>query len=109
MFAVFLKFFHTVDGDPQWWHDSRTSISAESARNLLETITENDEAPLPSDAEPPWPSAKRHTIDRERDEEEDFKDCSRNPLHKFTTYRKKRMEMNDWNLLCEISEKLSLK
>jgi hypothetical protein len=49
--------------------DIRTAISEERARNLLQTIMENDEAPSPNDAAPLWPSAKRHTIDRERDAE----------------------------------------
>jgi len=30
---------------------------------------ENDEAPSPNDIAPPWPSAQRQTIDRERDAE----------------------------------------
>ena len=50
IFAVFfLKFVLDADGDPQWWEDIRTAISEESARNLLETIMENDEAPSPND------------------------------------------------------------
>jgi hypothetical protein len=61
--------FNAADGDPQWWFDIRSAISDESARNLLESIMENDEAPLPNDDAPPWPSATRHTIDRERDAE----------------------------------------
>ena len=50
-------------------YDIRSAISDESARNLLESIMENDEAPLPNDDAPPWPSATRHTIERERDAE----------------------------------------
>jgi hypothetical protein len=64
-----LKFVINADGDPQWWEDIRTAISEDSSRNLLQTIMEDDEAPSPNDAAPPWPSAKRQTINRERDAE----------------------------------------
>ena len=64
-----MKFVFDADGDPQWWEDIRTAISEESSRNLLQTIMENDEAPSSNDVAAPWPSAKRQTINRERDAE----------------------------------------
>jgi hypothetical protein len=70
---LFLKFVFNADGNPQWWADIRSAISEDSARNFLETIMEDaelpTEAPSPNEAAPQWPSAKRHTIDGERDAE----------------------------------------
>ena len=65
----FWKFVWNADGDPQWWVDIRQAVSEEDTRHLLETIVDDDEAPKRDDAAPPWPSALRHAIDRERDAE----------------------------------------
>jgi hypothetical protein len=45
----------------------RTAVCKEDTRSLLETIMEDQEAPSLNDPARPWPSAQRHTIDRERD------------------------------------------
>ena len=49
--------------------DIRQAVSEEDTRHLLEAIVDDDEAPKRDDAAPPWPSALRHAIDRERDAE----------------------------------------
>ncbi len=58
-----------ADGDPQWWADIRQAISEEDTRHFLETIMKEADAPSQNDAARPWPSALKHTIDRERDAE----------------------------------------
>ena len=44
-------------------------MSEEDTRHLLENIMDDEAAPSANDAARPWPSARRHAMDRERDAE----------------------------------------